>query len=84
MALHEFTLFVELPDKRQDPRVHTESLHRAGCNEGGKICYGVLGHLIFEFRRSSKTMRDAQNHAWRQIQAAVPGVSVIELDREVD
>ena len=80
MAIHEFMLFVQLPDKHQDPRVHTESLHRTGCHEDAIICYGVRGHIGFEFRRTASTLGAARKRAWYQVQMAIPGVTLMEMD----
>ena len=80
MAIHEFMLFVQLPDRLEDPRVHTESLHRTGCNEDAIICYGVRGHIGFEFRRDAKSLPAALKRAWYQVQMAIPGVTLMEIE----
>jgi hypothetical protein len=77
-------LFVQLAEEGQNPRLHEDALKRVGCNEGAHICYGIKGHLAFEFRREGKTRSAAQNYAWKQVRMAIPDATLLDLDKEVD
>ncbi len=75
---HEFVLIFELCDKRQDPRVHRESL-QSWCRDA-EISYGVRGHLAIAFHRDARSLRDAKTTATRDVLQAVPGASLSDLN----
>lgn len=73
---HKFLLIFHLPNKHEDPRVHSDMLNRIGINDA-EICWGIRGHLGLELYRQGRSLMDAKAQAIHQVKAAIPGATLM-------
>lgn len=82
MGTYEFILKFRLPDPHADPEQHLESLADAGC-EDATAGIGQPGRLALDFARQAGSALEAVVSAVRAVQAAIPGVVLVEASPDL-
>lgn len=78
MSTHQFTLIVEGPDLQEPASV--EALYEAGCDDATVGRIGGVQYLDFD--REAPSFGDAVTSAFRDVESAVPGTLVLQLESE--
>lgn len=79
MTNFEFTMRFKLPADAQAPEAYLDALFKAGCDDA-MIGTGRPGYITLDFDRTAATLEDATISARKDVEAAIPGADLIDID----